>query len=581
MKWHIICLVTISLLAINPIEFIDEWATDYEPSEAQLAIITPVSRQGIDYLFLWTHWQVVMGVYGACPGRVTLCRGGLVWKRIFSLSRKHPTRKRKTTVTSEAQPNCSNPASTSDEIADQVATEAKPSEKPVSSAMEKESRVPLRMVLEPGVILTKKGIKLRPVIARLGKDVEEYCVLWKDKMNFKAAIESVLHRSCPLCRGTSGFRCIGSAKRSVIPPGCKERVRLRVQKIQCKECEAITRILPTFCIPYKSHHAQTIQNVLENCWRRNNSYRDTTGILNQSRPADGKYRGHTLPYEWTIWLGGLVVHLPQCLVWLGFQLVRQGLMDEFFMEQDNETDNHRIFAVTVQDSESTVIWNILRVDRNDTEAFKQTLQQLKDTGIYLRAITTDGWPAILRAIREELSGTIHLLCYFHAKKNIYETLDKYRKAKKLAADAPELAELRYAFFEVLDAPSYKLYRARLRKLTRQVDGEPILLARCRSLQKKSHYNTRRLRSPLLAATTSTVELTFKFLTRKVESLYSFRRSQCNAAQRSLTVWALVRNFAPYLPGARYAGQSPAELAGVDLMGLPWLQFINLKLSEVT
>ena len=141
--------------------------------------------------------------------------------------------------------------------------------------------------------------------------------------------------------------------------------------------------------------------------------------------------------------------------------------------------------------------------------------------------------------------------------------------------------MRYAFFEVLDAPSYKLYRARLRKLTRQVDGEPILLARCRSLQKKSHYNTRRLRSPLLAATTSTVELTFKFLTRKVESLYSFRRSQCNAAQRSLTVWALVRNFAPYLPGARYAGQSPAELAGVDLMGLPWLQFINLKLSEVT
>jgi hypothetical protein len=282
-----------------------------------------------------------------------------------------------------------------------------------------------------------------------------------------------------------------------------------------------------------------------------------------------------------MWLGGLVVHLPQCLVWLGFQLVRQGLMDEFFMEQDNGTDNRRIFAVTIQDSESTVIWNILRVDRNDTEAFKQTLQQLKDAGVYLRAITTDGWPAILRAIREELSGTIHLLCRFHAKKNIYETLDKYRKAKKLAADAPELAEWRYAFFEVLDAPTYKLYRTRLRKLTRQVDGEPILLARCRSLQKKSHYNTRRLRSPLLAATTSTVELTFKFLTRKVESLYSFRRSKCNAAQRSLTVWALVRNFVPYLPGAKYEDRSPAELAGVDLMGLPWLQFVNLKLSEVT
>lgn len=339
MKWHIICLVTITLLAANPIEFVNDLATDYKPSEAQLVITNPVSRQGVDYLFLWTHWQAVMGAYGACPGRVTLCRGGLVWQRIFSLSRKHPTRKKKATVTSESQPNCPNPASTSDEIVDQPATEAKPSDKPASSAAEKESRVSLRMVLEPGIILTKKGIKLRPVIARLGKDVEEYCTLWKDKVNFKVAIESSLHRSCPLCKGKSGFRCIGSARRSVIPPGCKERVRLRVQKIQCRECGAITRILPTFCIPYKSHHAQTIQNVLENCWRRNNSYRDTTGILNQSRPADGKYRGHTLPYEWTIWLGGLVVHLPQCLVWLGFQLVRQGLMDEFFMEQDNGTDN--------------------------------------------------------------------------------------------------------------------------------------------------------------------------------------------------------------------------------------------------
>ncbi len=53
------------------------------------------------------------------------------------------------------------------------------------------------------------------------------------------------------------------------------------------------------------------------------------------------------------------------------------------------------------------------------------------------------------------------------------------------------------------------------------------------------------------------------------------------AEVSLTVWALVRNFVPYLPGAKYAGSSPAELAGVDLDGLPWLQFINLKLSEVS
>ena len=578
MKWHVICLVTVLLMSVGPIEFASP-PTAIDVSYSSMVVVTVSSfHQSASWLVLWAHWQAIVWAYGAWPRHVSLCGWKLRWRQYCSLFRqKQRSRKRRPAVLGIRSSTLS---TVSGKAGFQTVTVPKPSNAPRSTP-KKNTRIPLRLVLSPGVILTKRGIQLRPVIARLGSDVNEYRTLWKDKARFKAAIQSSLHRPCPLCGGRSGFRCTGSDRRSVIPPGSKDRAWFRIQKIECRACQADTRILPTFCIPFKSHHAQTIQNALENCWRRNNSYRDTTAILNQSRPADGQYRGHTLPYEWTIWLGGLAIHLPQLLVWLGFRLLQHSLMDEYFMEQDNGTNNHRIFAVTIQDPQSTVIWNILRVDRNDTQAFKQTLQQLKQVGIRLRAVTSDGWPAILRAVREELSGVIHLLCHFHAKKNIYETLEKYRKANKLPADAPELAQWRCAFFDVLDAPTPKLYRVRLRKLTRRVANEPILLARCKSLQKKSHYNTWRLRSPLLAATSSMVELTFKLLTRKVESLYSFRRSKCNAAQKSLTVWALVRNFVPYLPGARYADQSPAQLAGVDLQGLPWLQYINLKLSEVT
>jgi len=560
MKWHIICLIAIWWSLVNPIEGDAPSAiTQILPGFAHSAAM-PTPSHRISSLFLWSEWQATLWLYGACPGRVNLCRWRLKPRRPRSTKHKKQLGKRHGST-----PSSHPPAHTLSGISED----------------EKATWIPLRIVLRPGVMLTKKGIRLRPIIARLGQDVAEYIALWEVQDQFEAAIAYLLGRSCPLCEGTKGFERIGSTERSVIPPGSKERVWFRVQKVRCKDCKAITRILPTWCIPYKSHHAQTIQNVLENCWRRSNSYRDTTSILNQSRPQDGQYVGHTLPYQWTIWLGGLAIHLPQFLVWLGLQLPRHGLMDEYFMEQDNDTDHHRIFVVTVQDPESTAIWNIVRVDHNNTEAFKQTLQQLKQVGVQLRAITTDGWPAILRAVREELAGTVHLLCYFHAKKNVYETLEKYRRAKKLSANAPELTKLCRAFFDVLDAPNAKLYRARLRKLTKQVADEPILLARCKSLRKKSHYNTWRLRSPLLAATTSLVELSFKFLTRKVESMYSFRRSKCNAAQKSLIVWALVRDFVPYLPGAKYAGQSPAELAGVDLQGLPWLQYVNLKLSEAT
>jgi hypothetical protein len=578
MKWHLICLFNIVWLYVHPIWHVSLLLADQEPDRALPAITFSSFESSDDVPCWWSQWSAVVLVYAVSPGRVALCRWRLVWQRGSRACRKRPWVKRPA-ASSRCQSGSRHPVP-ADRKGVQATAECESSSEPPST-IRGDKRISVRMVLRPGVILTGQGIQLRPMIAYLGKDGDEYRALWEDKAQFKAATQHLLDRPCPLCEKTLGFRRIGNDWRSVIPPGRKDRVWFRVQKIECRACKSNTRILPTFCIPFKSHHAQTIQNALENCWRRNNSYRDTTGILNQSRPSDGQYRGHTLPYEWTIWLGGLAIHLPQFLVWLGLQLPQHGLMDEYFMEQDNGTDNHRIFAVTIQDPESSVIWNILRVDRNDTEAFKQALQQLKEAGIRLRAITSDGWPAILRAVREELSGVVHLLCYFHAKKNVFETLEKYRKAKKLPANAPELAEWRCAFFQVLDAPTPNLYRARLRKLTRRVADEPILLARCQSLQKKSHYNTWRLRSPLLAATSSLVELTFKQLTRKVESLYSFRRSKCNAAQKSLIVWALVRNFVPYLPGAKHEGRSPAQLAGVDLQGLPWLQFINLKLSEMT
>jgi hypothetical protein len=573
MKWHIICLITICWLLVSPVEATASlavaptqcggWQGTSLPGLFPTIKASQTPAEDAE-LWLWAYWQGVVWAYGACAGRVTLCNLRVVWRwRGWSGQKKGANRKR------VKRERTGQPSGKETEV-----------ELESDLGVETEERLPLSLVLRPGVLLTKRGLQLRPMIARLGQDVAEYWALWWDEEKFQAAIQHLLKRRCPLCESEKGFRCIGNTERSVIPPGRRERVWFWVQKVQCRSCGAITRILPTFCIPFKSHHAQTIQNVLENCWQRNNSYRETTGILNQSLPPADGYQGHTLAYEWTLWLGGTAIHLPQLLVWLGLQLPRQNLLDECFMKQDKGTDNHRIFAVTLQDPHSTALWNIVRVDRNNTEAFKQTLQQLKQVGIQLQAITSDGWPAILRAVREELASTIHLLCYFHAKHNIFETLEKYRRAKKLPASAPELTQWRQAFFEVLEAPSKKLYRARLRTLTKRVSDEPILLARCQSLSRKINHNTYRLRSPLLSATTSRLELTFKFLTRKMESHYSFRRSKCKAAQKSLTTWALVRNFVPYLPGAKFAGQSPAELAGADLEGLPWLQYVNLKLSEV-
>jgi len=240
MKWHVICLVTIFLLAVNPIEHAGPPATEQEPFRAPFSITVSAFHHGDSYLLWWAHLSAAVLAYGAChlgrlsacPGRVTLCRWRLVWRRRRSSSRKKRRSKKGKPIPADCH---ASPVSASDEMAVQPAADSEPSSEPPVAA-EENARVPLRMVLRPGVILTKRGVQLRPMIARLGEDVEEYRALWNDKERFQAAIGHLLHCSCPLCDGKSGFHCVGNDKRSVIPAGSKDRKWFRIQKIECRDC---------------------------------------------------------------------------------------------------------------------------------------------------------------------------------------------------------------------------------------------------------------------------------------------------------------------------------------------------------
>ena len=188
MKWHVICLVTIFLLAVNPIECTNPLTTERGALCAPFTITVLASHHGVNYLLWWTHWSAVVWAYGAChfgrlsawPGRVTLCRWKLTWRWGHSLSRKKRPTKKGGPVSS---PSRTSPASASGKTAARPGTDSEPSSEPPVAA-EENGRVPLRMVLRPGVILTKRGVQLRPMIARLGKDVEEYRALWNDKERF-------------------------------------------------------------------------------------------------------------------------------------------------------------------------------------------------------------------------------------------------------------------------------------------------------------------------------------------------------------------------------------------------------------
>lgn len=67
----------------------------------------------------------------------------------------------------------------------------------------------------------------------------------------------------------------------------------------------------------------------------------------------------------------------------------------------------------------------------------------------------------------------------------------------------------------------------------------------------------------------------KFLNRKQDNMQTLRGEKSGLA--TMNAWAITRNCWRFLKGAKRAGLSPIELAGANLTGIPWMQWVNLVL----
>jgi len=77
----------------------------------------------------------------------------------------------------------------------------------------------------------------------------------------------------------------------------------------------------------------------------------------------------------------------------------------------------------------------------------------------------------------------------------------------------------------------------------------------------------------LPTTTVSIDRRIKFLDRKFQMMQTIRIYE--GGIKTLTAWAITRNFWRYYPGAKNEGKSPVELAGANLNNLPRMQAINL------
>jgi len=192
--------------------------------------------------------------------------------------------------------------------------------------------------------------------------------------------------------------------------------------------------------------------------------------------------------------------------------------------------------------------------------------------------TVDGWEGAQNALRATFPGITLEECHFHALLQLGKHLATYKRHRKRAgqpvSDAEE-AEIRAAFWKVLQAPTPAAYQQALDELP-EAFQHPTLASRKRSLIDKQVLFQAWTTDANLAVVSTALDQCMKFLKRKVQNMQTFHGAESGLA--TVNAWAITRNCWRFLKGALRAGLSPLELAGADFMGIPWLQLVNLVLS---
>ncbi len=157
-------------------------------------------------------------------------------------------------------------------------------------------------------------------------------------------------------------------------------------------------------------------------------------------------------------------------------------------------------------------------------------------------------------------------------KNFYDALSKYQKESKCTDQ--EVDKLYKKFKKVLKTSTSKVnLEVKIKALDDDAFSHPLLKKRVVELKENAtHYTSHKNRNGI-KQTTSIVDNYLKGIKRKLKQIESFRDKKW--ASLFFRAHATIRNFVPFLPGAKNAHKSPFELANGQTFDLPWIQVMNV------
>jgi hypothetical protein len=428
-----------------------------------------------------------------------------------------------------------------------------------------------------------------PLTLFLGKTLSDYHHQFNNRAELLAKINQQfpalrLNGHKPQCQPTEKSRLCyhGSYTRKRVIDTEGQCHQVPLARVRCSACRQTWTVYPSIIIPHKHYDAYVIQNSLEAVLSLEMTYRSTVRqqhqLTSSGQPRPNSFVSPYTPWHWVMWLGRFP--LPLVLLACGLTPPAYVVEDEKFVRQNCL----QTYLLGLVDHRYEVIWWLDYLPTTDQTGIQNSLQTFLDE-IWLAAgfhhrfkgATTDGWQAAHNAFRA-LNNQIELAqCLLHPYLKFRQVLHHWAKLTKAPASKVQL--FRQLFYKVLFAPDEASFEERLTALSSYPEfSHPLLAGRLASLQRKQAALKAHFDNPALALTSNAIDRRFARLERKFSSMQQFRTEE--SGYWTLTAWAIVQNFRYYGAEAHHQGRSPVEVAGVELEGLPWLQFILIKIAQL-
>ena len=369
--------------------------------------------------------------------------------------------------------------------------------------------------------------------------------------------------SCKCSRGwhLTGFRPI-SRKVVTVGGSCIEYPIM----IQCKECGVKISLLPSFLPREKNFAIEIIGNVCEGIVRFGGSI--NSALSKAKMFCAGRGVKQTI-LNWIKWMG---TKHPAII------LTKAGIKGSGYIQEDEAFEkepNLRTYLIAMVDSKNQIVWHVDYVDHVDEKTFCGSFAQfIKWTSFKLLGVTKDKWNASTMAFKSMFHGLWIGFCHRHCLDNMWKALEAYQKETKCSRS--ETKKLYREFKNILENSASKvILKIKANWLLKEYSAfnHPILKVRMDELKTNGERYTSHKNRKGITKTTSLVDNFLKQVKRKLKQVESFRdKISTTLLFRTM---ATIRNFAPFLSGAKNAHKSPFMLAGGQTYDLPWIQTMNV------